>query len=227
MTNRDRRRPESLDEGTVAPTGNPYLASGIRLGDDDDREEERLWGKPSIKERLLESRTIQLFGPVTQKLADKIIGALLFLEAEDPKAPITVVQNSPGGSVSDGFAIYDTMRFVAPPVRVLCVGMTASIATITLLGADKEHRLGLPGTRYLIHQPLIPGSVVGPASDLEITAQEILKTRDKLNRMLAEATGQPLERIEKDTQRDYWLDGEEAIEYGLISRIVTSRAEMG
>ncbi|MGM0575741.1 MAG: ATP-dependent Clp protease proteolytic subunit [Myxococcota bacterium] len=226
MKDRDRTDADRTDHAEVAPPGNPYLASSVRLAGDDDKEDERAFGKPSIKERLLESRTIQLFGPVTQKLADKVIGALLFLEADDPEAPITVVQNSPGGSVTDGFAIYDTMRFIQPRVRVLCVGLTASIATVTLLGADKEDRVSLPGTRFLIHQPLIPGHIFGPASDLEITAQEIVKTRDRINQMLAEATGQPLEKIEKDTQRDYWLDAEGAVEYGLISRIISSRSEL-
>ncbi len=187
-------------------------------------------GSPPVKqlamERLLKTRTIQLFGPVNQKLAENIISALLLLEAEDPSKPITVVQNSPGGSVSDGFAIYDTMRFVKPEVRVVCVGLTASIATITLLGAKKENRVSLPNTRFLIHQPLISGHVFGPASDLEITAQEIIKTRDKINEMLSEATGQPLERVARDTQRDYWLDAKTALEYGLISRIVTDRGEL-
>ena len=179
-----------------------------------------------IGERLLESRTIQLFGGVDGRLTRRVIGQLLYLEAADPKAPITVVQNSPGGSVNDGFAIYDTMRFIKPEVRIVCVGLTASIATITLLGAKKENRLTLPNTRFLIHQPLIPGNVFGPASDLEITAQEILKMRDKINHMLAAETGQKLKRVERDAQRDYWMDAEQAVEYGLVSRIVTSANEI-
>ena len=176
-----------------------------------------------VTERLLATRTIQLFGSVGQELTDRVIGQLLLLEADDPSAPIVVVQNSPGGSVSDGLALYDTMRFVKPDVKIVCAGLTASIATITLLGADKPHRYSLPNTRFLIHQPLIPGSIFGQASDLEIAAQEIIKTRDTINKMLSEATGQSLERVAKDTQRDYWMTAEEALDYGLISEIVSSR----
>jgi ATP-dependent Clp protease protease subunit len=176
-----------------------------------------------VTERLLATRTIQLFGSVSQDLTDRVIGQLLLLEAEDATSPILIVQNSPGGSVSDGLALYDTMRFVKPDVKIVCAGLTASIATITLLGADKPHRYSLPNTRFLIHQPLIPGSVFGQASDLEIAAQEIIKTRDSINQMLAEATGQSLERVAKDTQRDYWMTADEALEYGLISQIVSSR----
>jgi ATP-dependent Clp protease protease subunit len=179
-----------------------------------------------VTEKLLESRTIQLFGAVTGDLSRRVIGQLLALEADDSDAPITVVQNSPGGSVNDGFAIYDTMSFIKPEVKILCVGLTASIATVTLLGASKENRTSLPNTRFLIHQPLIPGNVFGPASDLEITAQEIIKMRDRINEMLSAETGQPLKRVIKDAQRDYWMNAEEAVEYGLISRIITSRDEL-
>ena len=183
-------------------------------------------GEGGLVARLLETRTLQLFGPVNPELAQKVITGLLLLDAEDSERPITVVQNSPGGSVNDGFAIMDTMRFVKAPVRVVCVGLTASIATITLLGADKANRVSLPNTRFLIHQPLLGGTIMGPASDLEITAQEILKTRAKINTMLAEETGQPMPRVEQDTQRDYWMTAEEAVEYGLIARIVNSASEL-
>ncbi|MDP6944417.1 MAG: ATP-dependent Clp protease proteolytic subunit [Myxococcota bacterium] len=179
-----------------------------------------------LHERLLNSRTIHLFGGVTNGVANRVISALLLLDAEDAKKPITLVQNSPGGSVNDGMAIYDAMRYVNAPVRVLCVGLTASIATITLLGADKKDRVSLPNTRFLIHQPLIPGNIVGPASDLEITAQEILKTRGKINEMLAAETGQPLERVQRDTQRDYWMNAAQALDYGLITRVVDSAADL-
>ncbi len=203
----------------------PAAARPFVAGDDDEGEGGKKEG-PSMLERMLETRTIQLFGAVTPKLAKRLIADLFLLEGDDRTRPITVVQNSPGGSVTDGMAIYDSMRFVAPKVRIVCVGLTASIATITLLGADKEDRLSTPLTRFLIHQPLIPGSIFGPASDLEITAQEILKSRDRINQMLAEQTGQPLERVARDTQRDYWMNAEEALEYGLISRIVTRRGEV-
>ncbi len=183
-------------------------------------------GQQSMMDRLLESRMVPLFGPVETKLATRVISALTLLDAMDPEKPITVLQNSPGGSVNDGMAIYDVMRFVRAPIRIVCVGLTASIATITLLGAPKEQRLTLPNTRFLIHQPLIPGNIFGPASDLEITAQEILKSRAKINDMLALETGQPLERVSEDTQRDYWMDAEEAVEYGLIARVITSMSDL-
>ncbi len=183
-------------------------------------------GAGIIIEKLFRSRQLQLSGPVDDKLSSRIVAQLLALEAEDAKAPITIFLNSPGGSVSAGFAIYDTMRFIEPAVRVVCTGLTASIATVILLGAAKEDRLAMPNTRLLIHQPMIPGTVFGPASDLEITANELIKTRGKVNRMLAKETGQPLERVEGDTQRDYWMTSAEAVEYGLISRVVESRADI-
>jgi len=183
-------------------------------------------GGKGMLEQLKKTRTIELFGTVNSALAKKVISQLLFLENDDATKPITVFQNSPGGSVTDGFAIYDTMRFVRCPVRIVCVGLTASIATITLLGAKKENRLTLPNTEFLIHQPLIPGMVQGVATDLEITARQILKTRELINQMLARETGQPLEVVSRHTERDFWMNAEEALQYGLVSRIVTSRAEL-
>ncbi len=183
-------------------------------------------GGSPIGDRLFKSRQIQLFGKVDDKLAERVIAQLLALEADDATAPITMLVNSPGGSVTAGFAIYDVMRFVQPPIRIVCTGLCASIATVILMAAVRKDRLALPNTRLLIHQPLVPMTVYGPASDLEITANELLKTRDRLNRLLAAETGQPLERIERDTQRDYWLLAEEAIAYGLIDRVITHRSEI-
>ncbi|PKN58838.1 MAG: ATP-dependent Clp protease proteolytic subunit [Deltaproteobacteria bacterium HGW-Deltaproteobacteria-14] len=194
--------------------------------DDDDNGKDKDQGKNWQLDYLRKTRTIELFGPVNNALAKKVISGLFFLEADDPERPITIVQNSPGGSVTDGFAIYDAMRFVKPDVRVVCVGLTASIATITLLGAKKEHRVTLPNTEFLIHQPLIPGTVYGRAADLEITARNIIKTRERINRMLSDATGQPLEVVESHTQRDYWMSADEAVNYGLVARIVNSREEL-
>ena len=178
-----------------------------------------------VAERLFNSRQLQLTGPVDDKVARAMVAALLALEAEDAQAPITMFVNSPGGSVTAGFAIYDTMRFVAPDVRVVCTGLAASIATVILLGAPRELRLAMPNTRLLIHQPMIPSTVYGPASDLEITANELLKTRKRINDLLAEEAGQPLERVEVDTQRDYWMTADEAVEYGLLARVVHSRSD--
>lgn len=206
--------------------------------DDDDDEPDAAPAKPAkepkedstprfdLTERMLKARTVVISSPIDDKIAARVLNELLLLEAESPDKPITMYLNSPGGSVTAGFAIYDAMRLVNPRIRVLCVGLTASIATIILLGAKKQDRLSLPNTRLLIHQPLIAGNVYGPASDLEITANEILKTRHRLNSLLAQETGQSMERIEADTHRDYWLTAQEAVEYGLISRIVSSRAEI-
>jgi ATP-dependent Clp protease protease subunit len=191
-------------------------------GKEDDDE-----GGSFILKKLLKSRTVLLTGGVDTRSAKRIINNLLLLEADNPEPPITILMNSPGGSVSDGFAIFDTIRFVKPRVRIVCMGLCASIATVLLVAPpNREDRLTLPNTRFMIHQPLIPMSVFGPASDLEITANEILKTREKVNRILAEGCQQPFERIEKDTQRDYWMTAAEAKEYGLVHGIVQDRAEL-
>ena len=176
---------------------------------------------------MFESRQIPVFGPVDGKLAERVVGQLLALEADDPEKPITMILNSPGGSVSDGFAIYDAMRFIQPEVRVVCTGLSASIATVILLGAPKEQRLAMPSCKLLIHQVYLPGVVRGQATDLEITARELMQTRQRINELYVEETGQPLERVEKDTNRDYWMTAEEAVEYGLIARVVSSRADLG
>jgi ATP-dependent Clp protease protease subunit len=179
-----------------------------------------------LTDKLIKARTVFLIGEVNDKSAARIIAELLVLEADDPQAPITLIVNSPGGSVTAGFAIYDVIRFVRPRVRVVCAGLTASIATVVLLAATKEDRFALPNARLLIHQPLLTGTIYGPASDLEITANEILRTRQRINTLLATETGQPSERIEADTQRDYWLGAEEAMAYGLVCKVVTERSEL-
>jgi len=176
-----------------------------------------------LLERMLKTRTILFSSEVSPASAQRLMERLLVLEAEDAAAPITLLLNSPGGEVHSGFGVYDLVRFIAPPVRVVCVGLTASIATVILAAVPRERRFALPNARLLIHQPLFTGEVFGPASDLEITAHEILKTKDRVNRLLAEATGQPLERIERDTERDFWLSAEEALEYGLVGGVIDRR----
>jgi ATP-dependent Clp protease protease subunit len=198
-------------------------ATGI-VGDCEEEKKPRK-GPRGIEERLLKSRTVALFEPITPKSSRKIVTSLFVLEAEDPKAPITLLINSPGGSVDDGFAIYDAMRFITCPVRAVCVGLAASAANIVLLGAPRGSRYSLPNTRILLHQPSTGAS--GSASDIAITAQEILKTRQRLNELLTEETSQKLERIEEDTNRDFWLSAEEAKEYGLIDKVVDSRKDLG
>ncbi len=194
----------------------------LNAGDDDEK------GAPkgTALEALKKTRTIEMFGVVNNALARRVISQLLFLESDDADKPITILQNSPGGSVTDGFAIYDAMRFVKPEIKIVCLGLTASIATITLLGAKKENRVSLPNTEFLIHQPLIGGIVQGVASDLEITAKQILKTREIINEMLSRETGQPIEIVSRHTERDYWMNAQEAVDYGLVARIVNNRSEI-
>ncbi len=179
-----------------------------------------------ILERLLKTRTILLSSEVSPASARRVIEHLLVLEAEDPEAPVTLLLNSPGGEVHSGFGIYDTLRFIRPRVRIVCTGLTASIATIILLAVPKEDRLALPNARLLIHQPLFGGEVFGPASDLEITANEILKTKERINRLISDATGQSLEKVQHDSERDFWLSADEAVEYGLVSRVIRSRDDL-
>ncbi len=188
-------------------------------------EEEKADDKGAF-ERMLKSRSILIRGVIDGKQAEKVMREALLLEGDDAEKPINVILNSPGGSVTDGMAIYDMLRFIRPKVRIVCAGLTASIATIILLAAEKEDRLSLPYTRFLIHQPLIMGQVVGPASDLEITANEILKTRGILNALLAKETGQKIARVEEDVQRDYWMRAEEAVDYGLIAGIIAHRSDL-
>lgn len=196
------------------------------VAEDKEDEGKNEQGAGMLTKALLESRQIPVFGAVDDRLAARVVAQLLALEADNPEKPITLILNSPGGSVTDGFAIYDTMRFIRPEVRVVCMGLAASIATVILLGAPKKWRLATPSTKLLIHQVYIPGVVRGQASDLEITAKDLLQTRDTINKLLSRETGQPLERIEKDTNRDYWMTAAEAVEYGLIARVITDRSDL-
>jgi ATP-dependent Clp protease, protease subunit len=207
------------------------FGAGSRAAEGEDEEtkdrerDPRLLGP--VGQHMFRSRQVPLFGAIDDEMAARVITQLLALEQEDGEAPITMILNSPGGSVMDGFAIYDAMRFIKPEVRVLCVGLTASIATVILMAAPKEWRLALPSTKLLIHQVYIPGVVRGQASDLEITARQLLQTRDRINKLLSDETGQDLARIERDTNRDYWMTAPEAAEYGLIARVVNDRSDLG
>lgn len=171
-----------------------------------------------IFSRLLKERIIFVTGEVNDQMADLVIAQLLFLESEDPKKDIQLYINSPGGSVSAGLAIYDTMQYVNPDVSTICVGMAASMGAILLTSGAKGKRYALPNADTLIHQPL--GGAQGQASDIEIHAKNILKKRELLNKILSERTGQPLEKIERDTDRDFILTAEEAKEYGLIDEVI-------
>ena len=173
-----------------------------------------------IYSRLLRERIVFLGEPVTNDSANRIVAQLLFLEAEDPEKDIQLYINSPGGSVTAGLAIYDTMQQVNPDVVTICYGLAASMGAFLLAGGAKEKRLALPNSRIMIHQPL--GGAQGQAVEIEIQAKEILFLKDTLNKLLSEHTGQSLERISEDTDRDHFLSPKEAVEYGLIDKVVNS-----
>ncbi|RYG32877.1 MAG: ATP-dependent Clp endopeptidase proteolytic subunit ClpP [Burkholderiales bacterium] len=174
-----------------------------------------------IYSRLLRERIIFLVGPVNDGVANLVVAQLLFLESENPDKEISLYINSPGGSVSAGMSIFDTMQFIKPEVSTLCMGMAASMGAFLLAAGAKGKRFSLPNAKVMIHQPL--GGAQGQATDIEIHAREILKTRDTLNRILAERTGQTLERIQSDTERDYFMSASEAQGYGLIDQVLEHR----
>src|SRR5438132_9728776 len=174
-----------------------------------------------IYSRLLRERIVFLVGPVNDQTANLVVAQLLFLESENPDKDVFLYINSPGGSVSAGMAIYDTMNFIKPQVSTLCCGMAASMGAFLLAAGAKGKRVALPNSKIMIHQVL--GGAQGQATDIEIHAKEILKTKDVMNRILAEKTGQPLEKVERDTERDYFLNAEEAKTYGLVDQVLAHR----
>jgi ATP-dependent Clp protease protease subunit len=175
-----------------------------------------------IYSRLLKERVIFLVGPVNDQMANLIVAQLLFLESENPDKDISLYINSPGGSVSAGLAIFDTMQFIKPDVSTLCTGMAASMGAFLLAAGAKGKRFSLPNSRIMIHQP--SGGSQGQASDIEIQAREILYLRERLNNILAERTGRTAEQIAKDTDRDNFMSGDDAVAYGLIDKVLTNRA---
>ncbi|GAB1159172.1 MULTISPECIES: ATP-dependent Clp endopeptidase proteolytic subunit ClpP [Paenibacillus] len=178
-----------------------------------------------IYSRLLKDRIIFLGSDVNDVVANAIMAQMLFLAAEDPEKDIHLYINSPGGSITAGMAIYDTMQFIKPDVSTICVGMAASMGAFLLNAGAKGKRFALPNSEIMIHQPL--GGAQGQASDIEIRARRILKMRDTLNRIIAERTGQPLERIEKDTDRDYFMSAAEAADYGIIDKVIANVGSQG
>jgi ATP-dependent Clp protease protease subunit len=177
-----------------------------------------------IYSRLLKDRVIFCVGPVEDYMANVIVAQLLFLESENPDKDIALYINSPGGHVTAGLAIYDTMQFIKPDVSTICIGQAASMGAVLLAGGAKGKRFALPDSRIMIHQPL--GGMQGQAADMEIHAREILYTRDRLNAILAKHTGQPVEKIKNDTDRDNFMRSEEAVSYGLIDRMLATRGEI-
>ncbi len=193
----------------------------INFKDEDEKDNKR---PDPIGEKLMKSRIIMITDVITKKLAQTTIGQLLILEQEDPEKEIKVFINSPGGDADAGFAIYDMMKFIKPKVKNICAGVAASAAVIILLGADKKNRVSLPNSRILIHQPST--GVHGTASDIQIEASEILKCREKINRMISDETNRDFEKVENDTKRNYWMSAEEAVEYGLISKIINTQSDL-
>jgi len=191
---------------------------------DDDEEEKKIPKTPDpFSEKFLKTRQIILTGEINKELADAIVRQLLILDAEETK-PVYMYIDSPGGDVDAGFAIFDMIRFVKSPVYLIGMGLIASAATLVLLAVPKEQRVGLPNSRYLIHQPL--GGMKGVATDIEIFAKDMEKIRAKLNKLISDETGTSLEQVTKDTDRDFWLDSDEAVKYGLISRIISNSDEL-
>lgn len=176
-----------------------------------------------IYSRLLKERLIFITGPIEDHMANLVVAQLLFLESDNPDKDISLYINSPGGSVTAGFSIYDTMQFVKPDVSTICVGQAASMGAVLLAGGAPDKRYSLPFSRMMIHQP--SGGVQGQQSDIEIHAREILNVRERLNRILVEHTGQPLEQVQIDTDRDRYMSAEEAVQYGLVDRIIKRRGE--
>ncbi len=180
-------------------------------------------GQFDFTEKMMETRTILLSGEVNKELAEKVIRQLLLLEAAGDE-PIKVFIDSPGGDVDAGFAIFDMMRFVKPDVYTIGMGLVASAGALILLASPKEFRIALPNSHYLIHQPL--SGIRGVATEIEIHARELEKLRKKLNKLISAETGQDISKVEKDTDRDYWMNAEEALSYGLVSRVVTERKDL-
>ena len=191
----------------------------MKMEDTKSKTSEGKSSQIKIQDTFLEQRKVFLWGEVSDKSARDVTEKLLFLEFKEPGKPITFYINTPGGSITAGMAIYDTMQLISSPIKVVVTGMAASMGSILLSGAEKGQRVLYPHSRVLIHQPLISGQMVAVAVDIHIQAKEMEKLRDELNNILADASGQPLEKIQKDTDRDFYMTAEEAIEYGLADSI--------
>ena len=208
----------------------PGLAAPVPRADDDNDDDDTPEGAPKkggqapvamlVQKKFLEQRKIFLWGAVTDESAKDLTEKLLYLEAIGPGKDITFYLNSPGGSITAGMAVYDTMKLITSPITIVVTGMAASMGSILLCAAPKGRRLLYPHSRVLIHQPLISGRMVGPATDINIQAQEMEKLRAELNEILAKASGQPIEKIARDSDRDFYLNAKEAIAYGLADKIV-------
>jgi ATP-dependent Clp protease protease subunit len=197
--------------------------------DDDDDDDDKKCGSEENKpdgmmSKLMKTRTVMITGAIEQETAEKVMAQLLVLDAESHE-PIRVYVSSPGGHVDSGYAIYDMMRYVESPVIGIGVGWVASIAVPILFGADRDKRYALPNTRFLLHQP--SGGAGGQASDIRIEAQEILKIRARINQLISEETGQPVDKVARDSDRNFWMNAEEALEYGLVKKIIRNAKDIG
>jgi ATP-dependent Clp protease protease subunit len=206
------------------PMSDKNLQDLFRLQEEEEEEQgENNKSESNLIEKILKTRNILLSGEINKSLGERIIRQLILLE-DQGQEPIKVFIDSPGGDADAGFAIFDMMRFIKPEVIIIGMGLVASAAAIILLAAPKERRIALPNSHYLIHQPL--SGMRGVATEIEIHAKELDKLRRKINKLIAEETGQKIEKVEKDTDRDYWMNAEEALEYGLISKIISNRDEL-
>lgn len=192
--------------------------------EDNEKKDDKEQNSP-MDSKFMKTRSVLLFGAVNSELGEKIIKQLLILD-EESNEPIKFFIDSPGGSITAGFAIFDTIRYLKSPVYTIVMGLAASMGAMILLSCPKERRFGFPNSRYLIHQPLISGSFKGVATDIEIQANEMKKYLNKINIVIAEETGMELEKVTKDTDRDFWLDSNEAIDYGLISKIISKKTDL-
>lgn len=190
----------------------------------EEEKKEKKSSPDNLMDKILKTRQIVVSGEVNEELVEKIVKQLFVLEAESDK-PIYLYIDSPGGSIDDGFGLYDVIRFINAPVYTIGMGLIASMGVTLFLSVPKERRFSLPNSRFLIHQPLM-GSSRGVATDIEITAQEITKSRETLTKLIAEATGKDFETVKKDTERDHWLTAEEALDYGIVGKIIKTRKEL-
>lgn len=195
----------------------------MRYRNEDEQEEEKKNEQPPLLDKMLKTRTVLISGEINKELAERVVRQLLILEQESDE-PIRVFIDSPGGDADAGYAIFDTIRFVEPEVSTVGIGLVASAGALILLAGEKERRLAFPNSHYLIHQPA--SGIRGVATEIEIHAREIDKMRKRINVLIAEETGKPFEQVERDTDRDYWMNAEEAVDYGLVSKIVARRSEI-
>ena len=230
----DNNLPENIhtffgdeDEPDDMPEEEPYNEPEEEPEEEPETEDELVNDRETrLTEKLIKNRTILISTDINDKVVDRIIKSLTLMEQDDPDKPITVYINSPGGGADSGFAIYDMFRFVKPPIHTIVSGICASAAVIIYLGGEKGKRFALPNSRFMLHEPRFLSTAYGQASDLAIVARELLRMKDRYNKIVAEATGKSLEKVTEDSKRDFWLTADEAVEYGLVDRIVTSKSEL-